>query len=156
MTLVAAAEQVMPMTVAAAQSGREPMVERSPAEEKTTTHERARVTTARSLQASERQRCNDDTTRAGVLSTYLVTGAPSAMVMREAQQADPKCKRLYDLLTTGADDRSVADAQTLKDMLLLRREAARTEIHDGLLYRRVPPTPADRDEGGQQGGCTYQ
>ena len=148
--MVTAAEQVMPMTKAATQSGRVPTTEKPPEEKETPERERTRVTTARSLQASERQKRNDGTMRTSVVSNYLNTGAPSAKVMREAQQADPGCKQLYDLLTTGSDDRTVDDAHTLKDMMILRREAARAEVHDGLLCRRVPPTPMDQDEEGQQ------
>ena len=67
--MVTAAEQAMPMTVAATQSGRVPLAEKPPEEKETPTRERARVTTARSLQASERQKRNDGTMRAGVVST---------------------------------------------------------------------------------------
>ena len=82
--MVTAAEQVMPMTIAATQSGRVPTTEKPPEEKETPGREQTRVTTARSLQASERQKRNAGTTRAGVVSTYLNTVAPSAKVMREA------------------------------------------------------------------------
>jgi hypothetical protein len=93
---------------------------------------------------SDRQRRDDATTRADVFMSYLATRAPSAAVMREAQQADTECRSLYRFLTTGMVGYSAVDSQSLKDTAYLLREAARAEVHDRLLYQRVPPTLTDR------------
>ena len=78
-------EEAPTTTVAAVQPRQEQLSEDNATKKKPVGKKRTRVTTARLLQMSDKQRRDNSTTRADVFMSYLTTGAPLAAVMREAQ-----------------------------------------------------------------------
>jgi hypothetical protein len=103
--------------------------------------ERTRVTTASTLQAATQAERQKATTQSSILEGYLASDAPSRNVISEAQQTDADTQDLIQFMITGL----AADATSSEDIRHARwlaAQAARSELIDGILYRRVP-SPVD-------------
>jgi hypothetical protein len=98
---------------------------------------RTRATTARTMQAANRDDREKDTTQSSILEGYLRSDAPSRNAILEAQQADTVTRELLEFLITGVGVDPMS-SEDIRHGRWIMAQAARCDIIDGLLYRRVP------------------
>ena len=102
------------------------------------THQRRRVTTARSLQREARQTLS----RSEVTAQFLDTGAPSRQTLVDEQWKDPDCRALIDYINrVGNPD--PADADAMRHAVRMHRRVFGKERETGLQLKRRLDVTAD-------------
>ena len=113
----------------------------APVRKKKEPSSRAKVTTARSLQAAAQAEAALETSRDSIVAAYTATGTPTSAALRLAQRADPDCSALMLALVTGGVASSAP--RTSRKRLIpaalrdrwIQRQLPFLVMRDGVLHR---------------------